>query len=111
MADAIKRVGMSRNKPFQDRCMYFMYQQADTVFGQDTPDPDDLALAKALWAGQVKAEDMARVVMTNATIGGHIDNDETITDAEITDAEIEYVVVTENKFHDLALAYSAAGLT
>ena len=85
--------------------MYFMFEQAAVVFGQETPDADDLLLAKALWSGQVKAEDMARVVMTNATVGGKIDNE-----AEVLDNEIEYVVMTENKFHDLATSYKAAGL-
>ena len=82
-----------------------MYQQASVVFGQETPDPDDLLLAKALWSNQVKSEDMARIVVTNTTIGGKVDNDE-----QPTDSELEYVVTTENKFHDLALAYKAAGL-
>lgn len=105
MADALKRIQMSENKAFQNQCMYFMYEQASVVFGQDTPDTDDLALAKAVWAGQVKPNDMARVVLTNTTVGGKVD-----TDHEITDSEIEYVVKTENKFHDLALAYKSAGL-
>jgi len=105
MADAIKRIGMSRAKPFQDRCMYFMFAQADVIFGQTTPDADDLLLAKALWSGQVKPEDIARVVITNVTIGGKIDNG-----TEVLDSELEYVVMTENKFHDLATSYKAAGL-
>lgn len=105
MADALKRVQKSRSKKFQNKCLYFMYEQADVIFEDDTPDADDLLLAKALWAGQVKAEDMARIVMTNSTIGGKIDSDTTVPDSDI-----EYAVKTENKFHDLALAYKSAGL-
>ena len=105
MADSVKRITASESVPLQKRCKYYMYQQAGVVFGQASPDTDDLLLAKALWAGQVKDEDMARIAMTNATIGGHIDADESISEAEL-----EYVICTENKFHDLALAYSASGL-
>lgn len=105
MADPIKRISMSRTKTFQDRCMYYMYEQAGVVFAQETPDPNDLLLAKAVWAGQVKAEDMARVTMTNTTIGPAID-----AGNAVEDGWIEYAIKTENKFHDLAEAYSAAGL-
>ena len=105
MADALKRISCTKNAPFQERCQYFMYQQAGVIFGQGSPDADDLLLAKAIWSNQVKAEDMARIVVTNATVGGKIDADQVPTDSEI-----EYVVMTENKFHSLALAYKAAGL-
>lgn len=105
MADALKRIRMSENTAFQNRCMFFMYEQADIVFGQTTPDADDLSLAKAIWAGQVKPDDMARVVITNATVGSKVD-----VDQDIPDSDIEYVVKSDGKFHDLALAYKAAGL-
>jgi hypothetical protein len=55
--------------------------------------------------GASKQIKIARVVITNATIGGKIDNE-----TEILDSELEYVVMTENKFHDLATSYKAAGL-
>jgi hypothetical protein len=105
MADALKRISITKNVPFQERCTYYMYQKAAAVFAQETPDADDLLLAKALWAGQVKAEDMARIVVTNATVGGKVDADTTVPDSDI-----EYVVMTETKFHDLASAYKSAGL-
>ena len=108
MADALKRVGMSRYKPFQDRCMYFFYQHADTVFGQgQDADANDLALAKHIWAGSASREDMAFAVMSNSTIGGYIDND---NPDSITDSDIEYAVVTEDRFNQLAQSYSAAGM-
>jgi len=105
MANSLKRIEKSRDKQFQDRCLYYMYEQADIIFEQTAPDADDLLLAKALWAGQVKSEDMARIVMTNTTVGGKID-----TDTDVPDSDIEYTVKTDNKFHDLALAYKSAGL-
>ncbi len=105
MADSLKRIKKSRDKDFQDNCLYFMYEQAGVVFGQGTPDADDLLLAKALWANQVKPEDMARIVMTNATVGAKIDSG-----SAVPDSDIEYTIKTENKFHDLALAYKSAGL-
>lgn len=105
MADALKRIQMSNNKAFQKRCMFFMYEQADIVFNQDPPDPDDLSLAKAIWAGQVRPNDMARIVITNATVGGKVD-----TDQNIPDSDIEFVIKSDGKFNDLASAYKAAGL-
>ena len=105
MADAFKRIAATKDKSFQDRCFWYMHQKAATVFAQETPDADDLLLAKALWAGQVKAEDMARIVATNSSIGGDIDNGNAVGESDI-----EYVIVTDTAFHDLATAYKAAGL-
>lgn len=105
MTDSIKRQTMANNKPFQDRCEYYFYEHARVIFEAGSPDTDDLAFAKALWAGRVRVVDLTKVVITNATIGAHIDADE-----EISDSEINYVVSTENKFNALAQAYSAAGL-
>lgn len=105
MTDALKRISESKDQAFQDRCAYYMYQKAAAIFAQEAPDANDLLLAKALWAGQVKLEDMARIVTTNATIGADID-------AGYTPAEtdIEYVIVTADMFHQLAESYASAGL-
>jgi len=105
MADALKRINMARDKEFQDKVAYYMWQQANTVLDVTTPDTDDLDLAKGILARQINYEDMAMVAMTNATIGGHID-----AGTAVSDSEIEYVIVTENKFHDLATAYKSAGI-
>ena len=105
MADAMKRMNATKDQAFQDRCEYYMYQKAAAVFAQETPDADDLLLAKALWAGQVNAKDIARIVVTNATVGAAID-----IDTAVTESDIEYVIVTDTAFHDLATAYRAAGL-
>ena len=105
MADAVKRMNISRDNAFQDQCKYYMYQHAATVFTAQSPDADDLLLAKALWAGKVNAEDMARIVVTNATIGASVD-----AGNAVQGSDIEYVITTDNKFHSLALAYKAAGL-
>ena len=116
MADSVKRQTMANNKPFQDRCEYYFYEHARTVLEATTPDANDLAFAKAIWAGQVRVVDITKVVMTNATVGTKIDNDQkldpediTITDP-ITESDLAYVVTTEDKFNLLAQAYSAAGL-
>ena len=75
MADALKRISMSKDKSFQDRCAYYLWERAKVVFTQETPDADDLLLAKALWAGQVNFEDIARIAVTNPAIGASIDVD------------------------------------
>lgn len=105
MADALKRITAARDKQFQGRVSFFMWQQANTVLDDPAPDADDLSFAKSILSRQVSAEDMAMVVMTNATVGGKVDADQ-----DVPDSDIEFVVVTENKFHDLAAAYKAAGL-
>ena len=105
MADARLRIGRSRSKPFQDRCLYYMYDKAAAVFAESSPDADDLLLAKALWANQVKIEDMARIVVTNATIGAAVDSETTVAESDI-----EYAIVSGGSFHELALSYKAAGL-
>jgi len=105
MADAFKRIAKTKDKSFQDRCYWYMHQKAAAVFDQETPDADDLLLAKALWAGQVKTEDMARIVATNSTIGADIDSD-----TAVGESDIEYVIITGDAFHNLATAYKSAGL-
>ena len=109
MADALKRISKVKDKAFQDRCEYYMYAKAAVIFGQETPDADDLLLAKALWAGQVKVEDMARIVVTNSDIGAAIDAGNTPVESAI-----EWMVFSEDTgakgFHQLALAYKSAGL-
>ena len=110
MADALKRIAKARSQAFKDRCEYYMYQKAAAVFAQETPDADDLLLAKALWAGQVKIEDMAKNVVTNSTIGGAIDNGN-----EPTESDISWCIQTDDNadaqmFSKLAASYKAAGL-
>jgi len=116
MADSVKRQTMANNKPFQDRVEYYFYEHARDVLEATTPDTTDLAFAKAVWSGQVKVLDMAKVVITNATIGTKIDNDQKINpeDTEITnpitESDLVFVVSTEDKFNALAESYLAAGL-
>ena len=109
MADALKRISKSKDNAFQDRCAYYMYQKASAVFAQVTPDENDLLLAKALWAGKVNFEDIARIVVTNPDIGSAIDSD-----SNPAESAIEWVVYSDDTgakgFHQLALAYKAAGL-
>lgn len=105
MADALKRISKVKSQAFQDRCAYYMYQKAATVFADGTPDADDLLLAKALWAGQVKMEDMARIVVTNSSVGADIDDD-----TDPSESDIEYVIITDTAFNELATSYKSAGL-
>jgi len=48
VVDALKRISKTKDPTFQDRCQYYTYQKASAVFAQETPDADDLLLAKAL---------------------------------------------------------------
>ena len=105
MADALKRISKVKDSAFQDRCTYYMYAKAATIFAEETPDADDLLLARALWANQVKIEDMARIVVTNASIGAAID-----ADTDPVESDIEYVILSGTAFHDLATSYKSAVL-
>lgn len=100
---------MSKDKAFQDRCAYYLWERAKVVFTQETPDADDLLLAKALWAGQVNFEDIARIAVTNPAIGASIDAGNTPAESDI-----EWVVYSDDVgargFHQLALAYKSAGI-
>lgn len=109
MTDALKRISKAKDQAFQDRCAYYMYEKAATVFEDGTPDADDLLLAKALWANQVNILDMARIVVTNATIGGAIDAGNAVSESDIS-----WMITSEDAgakgFHNLALAYKSADL-
>lgn len=109
MADALKRIAKTKDPAFQDRCAYYMYQKAGVIFADETPDPDDLLLAKALWAGQVKYEDMAKIVVTNHEIGLDID-----AGNDVAESAIEWVIYSDDQgakgFHQLASSYKSAGL-
>jgi hypothetical protein len=105
MADALKRITAARDKEFQDRVSFYMWHKANTVLDDETPNADDLSLAKAIIARQVNAEDMTMVVITNSTVGAKVD-----AGNAVLDSEIERVVVSDTKFHDLAEAYKAAGV-
>jgi len=103
--DSQKRMTFSYNKGFQERCKWFMYQHAKGILESETPDTDDLKLAQNIWSGGVNYQNVALIMMTNATIGSHVDNDE-----QISDNEIEYVISTENKFNIIAQTLTAAGV-
>lgn len=105
MADALKRISKSKDAAFQDRCTYYLHQRALIVINEATPDADQLLLAKAVVAGQVNLEDVARIVVTNFDIGASIDADETPLESAI-----EYVLLSGTAFTELATSYKAAGL-
>jgi len=105
MTDALKRISKTKDQAFQDRCTYYMYHKATAVFAESTPDADDLLLAKALWSNKVSMQDIAKIVVTNSTIGAAID-----AGNEVSESDIEYAIVTSGSYHQLALAYKSAGL-
>lgn len=105
MTDSLKRFSLSNNKEFQNRCRYYMYQQAKTVLEQVAPDPDDLKLAQAVWSNKVDYNNICLIILTNPTVGAKCDNEEVITETEI-----EYVISTENKFNTIAQTLVAAGV-
>lgn len=82
-----------------------MYQHAKSILENATPNTDDLKLAQNVWAGGLDYQNVALILMTNATIGAHVDNDE-----PILDSEIEYVISTENRFSIIAQTLISAGV-
>ena len=100
-----KRMTFSYNKGFQERCKWFMYQHAKGILESETPDADELAFSKALFAGNVKAEDMSRIVAYNTSIGAAID-----AGTAIAESDIEYAVLTESRFTLLTAIYKNAGV-
>ena len=105
MADAIKRQSYADHDGFQKRVGYYFWERAKEVLAQETPDTDDLAFAKQVYAGQVKYKDMCLTVISNSSVGTSIDGG-----TEPSDSDLEWAVKTDNQFHNLALAYAAAGL-
>jgi len=105
MTDAIKRISKSKDAQFQDRVRYYMWDRAKEILAESTPNTDDLALAKAVYAGQVAEQHMALMCITNTSIGSSID-----AGSEVADTDIEWAIKTDNQFHNLALGYKAAGL-
>lgn len=105
MANGLKRMLYAEEAGFQKRVGYYYWQRASQVLLSASPDSTDLALAKAIYAGRVSRLDMCLSVVTVAAIGNAIDNE-----GIPTDAQIETAVVTEDRFHLLALAYQASGV-
>lgn len=120
MTDAIKRIAKSKDASFKDRCVYYMWEKADAVFAEESPYPNELAFAKALYANKVNYEDMSKIVVRNPTIGAKIDSDEKLNPEDVTltnpilESEIQWVVQSADAgargFHNLADSYIAAGL-
>ncbi len=105
MADAIKRIGKARSKVFQDQNEYYIRAKAKAVLALETPDTDDLKLAKAVYARTVKLEDVAMVCVDNSTIGAAIDVDD-----DPAESDIEYVWLSSSAFNDLATSMVSAGV-
>lgn len=103
--DSVKRVSYAKDAGFQKRVGYWYWVRASQVLDQETPDPDDLAFAKAVYAKKVDKEDMCMTVITNTNIGAALDSD-----GAIDEDDLEWAVITDNQFNKLAQSYIAAGL-
>ena len=103
--DAKKRRDKIMNRDFQTIVSEYFYKKANDILLSETPDADELAFSKALFAGNVKAEDMSRIVAYNSSIGSAID-----VGTEISEGDIEYAVLTESRFTLLAAIYKNAGV-
>ncbi len=105
MANALKRQNYADHGEFQQRVGYYFWERSKAVLADSGINADDLKLAKAVYASQVNKKDMCLTLITNTSVGTTIDGD-----GAPTDSDIEWAVVTDNQFHNLALAYVAAGL-
>ena len=107
MADALKRISKARSKPFQDKNEFYIRIKAESIFGQDPPEANDLALAQAVYARQINREDIAMVAVQNHEIGIAID-----ADNEPLESAIEWVWTgaESNAFSDFADSLIAAGV-
>ena len=103
--DAVKRRNIIKDSVFKTRVAEYFYLKANSVLLDDNPVLDELAFAKAIFAGQVKEEDMTRIVAYNSTIGSAID-----AGNDILESDIEYSVLNESRFSMLADAYKAMGV-
>lgn len=108
MANAVKRIGMARSKPFQDRNEYYIRMQAENIFdGLVSYTSADLSLAKAVYARTINREDIAMVAVQNFEIGAAIDADLAVPEASI---EWVWIGAESTAFHDLAVSLVAAGV-
>lgn len=103
--DATKRRNAIKDQSFKMRVSEYFYSKANEILLSDTPDADELAFSKAVFAGQVKEEDMTRIVAYNSAIGAAID-----AGSDIPEGDIAYAVLTESRFSILTQIYKAAGL-
>ena len=83
MADSLKRVVWAKDAQNQDRINYYLFQKSLAVMAEATPDPDELAFARNIYAGDFNAFACAMVVVSNATIGAVIDADGTPSENDI----------------------------
>lgn len=103
--DAIKRRNAIKSQTFKLQVSEYFYQKANEILLAETPDPDELAFSKAVFARRVQEEDMTRIVAYNSVIGSAIDSG-----IDIPDSDVAYSVLTESRFTMLAQIYKAAGL-
>lgn len=90
MADSAKRITWAKTEENQMRIDYYLFQKALSVMAEVTPNANQLAFAKQVYNGQHNLLACTKVVVSNATIGSNID-----TGTDVPEADIEYVVVTD----------------
>ena len=101
MADSLKRISKAKDAQFQDRIDYYLFQKSLSVMAEASPDADELAFAKKVYAGEHNLLACAKVVVSNATIGTAID-----AGNQPSEGDIEYVVVTD-QWNNMAVAANA----
>lgn len=102
MANSGKRSKWAKSAYAQDQIRYYLYAHSVTIFGQASPDTDDLAYAKKVYRGQADLYAMACVLMANTSIGDTIDSD-----GSPSDSDIEWAIVADNQYHNMATADAA----
>ena len=102
MANSVLRSNWAKDKMAQDRIRYYLYAHSMTIFGQETPDADDLAYAKKVYRGEADLYAMACVLMANSSIGTTVDGG-----GKPADSDIEWAIITDDQFHNMATADAA----
>ena len=105
MANSLKRMLYAEEAGFQKRVAYYFWLRASQVMALAEPDATELAFAKAVYSDRVSKKDMCLVVITNTTVGTTIDGG-----SDPTENDLEWSVITDNQFGNLAQSYNAAGL-
>ena len=112
MANAPKRMWVAQDQEFRDYCLFFMGEKATEVLLATTPNADDLALAKKVYAKAVSADNLAYLAVLSTALGNAIDSNVTVGQTFTISAAVADMIRTAiyGLFHTMALAYRAAGL-
>ena len=91
MADSLKRITKAKNKQFQDRVNYYLWEKAREVLAAEKITPgsqnvEELAYSKRIFANQAPVISAAMAIITQTTIGSAIDSDAVVSDTDIESA-------------------------